>query len=169
MRKITSIVLHCTATRAGQPFNIAAIRAMHKARGFSDIGYHWLIGLNGEVWRGRPEEKVGAHVAGFNAFSIGVCYVGGLDASTAVPRDTRTSAQLAAMKKLLQGIVKRYPEVVILGHRDLSPDRDGDGVVEKHEWLKSCPCFDAGPWANANGLPGGRILKGRLVPLRSPG
>ena len=159
-----AIVVHCTATLAHQPFDVKGIRAMHKARGFSDIGYHWLIGLNGEVWQGRkPETSVGAHVSGFNASTLGISYVGGLDSATARPKDTRTPAQIKAMTALLKDICKRYPQAVVLGHRDLSPDKNGNGTIEPGEWMKSCPCFDAGPWAKTLGLPGGKYSRGKFA------
>ena len=166
-RKSTdAIVVHCTATLAGAPYSVASIRQMHKARGFSDIGYHYLIGLKGEIWQGRkPIESIGVHVSGFNTTTLGVSYVGGLNAITAKPEDTRTPAQKKSLEDLLRRLVKRYPNAVILGHRDLSPDLDGDGVIEKNEYLKECPCFDAGPWAKLLGLPGGKYVKGKYVLL----
>lgn len=144
-KSIRRIVLHCTATREGQPIDAATIRKWHLAQGWKDIGYHFVIGLDGRIERGRPEDQIGSHVAGFNTGSIGVVYVGGLDAQ-GKPKDTRTPAQLAAMARLVGALVKAYPQAQVMGHRDLSPDKDGDGVVEPHEWLKSCPCFDARAW-----------------------
>lgn len=76
-RKIDQIILHCTSTPEGEDFTNAQIREWHLERGFSDIGYHYVIGLNGEVRPGRPESVVGAHCKGHNTRSIGVCYVGG--------------------------------------------------------------------------------------------
>lgn len=161
-----ALVLHCTATLAHQPFNVAAIRSMHKARGFSDIGYNFLIGLNGETWEGRkPVDSAGAHVQNFNSTTLGIAYVGGLRVEDAKPMDTRNPKQIAAMVALLQKLIKRYPKAVILGHRDLSPDLDKDGVVEPHEYMKQCPCFDAGPWAKSLGLPGGKYTNGKFVRL----
>ena len=151
MRAINLIVVHCTATRAGQPFDVASIRQMHKARGFSDIGYHFLIGIDGDVWTGRPLAIPGAHVAGHNARSIGISYVGGLDAQGR-PTDTRTDAQRVAMRRLLTELGAEWPHARITGHRDLSPDRDRDGVVEPHEWLKACPCFDTAAWCRSVGI-----------------
>lgn len=160
-----AIVIHCTATPEGKAHTVASITEMHKARGFSTIGYHYLIGLNGEEWVGRsPDNSVGAHVAGFNATTLGVSYVGGLD-KDGKPKDTRTPAQTATLITLLRHLVLKYPNAVILGHRDLSPDKDGDGQVEPNEWIKVCPCFDAGPWAKSIGLPGGRYTKGKYVKL----
>jgi N-acetylmuramoyl-L-alanine amidase len=161
-----AIVIHCTATLAHHPFDVKAIRAMHIARGFSDIGYAFLIGLNGETWEGRkPVDAVGAHVEGFNSRTIGISYVGGLASATAKPTDTRTDAQKRALEALLRKLVLMYPSAVILGHRDLSPDRNGDGAVTSNEWMKSCPCFEAGPWAKSLGLPGGKYSRGKFVRL----
>jgi N-acetyl-anhydromuramyl-L-alanine amidase AmpD len=166
-RKSTdAIVVHCTATLAGAPYNVDSIRQMHKARGFSDIGYHYLIGLKGEIWEGRkPKNSVGAHVQSFNDSTMGVAYVGGLRASDAKPMDTRTPEQTKSLIKVLTKLSKDYPKAVILGHRDLSKDLDLDGVIEPHEYMKMCPCFDVGPWAKSVGLPGGKLSFGKYIKL----
>lgn len=142
MRDITHIVIHCSATIEGRDHDVKEIDRWHKARGFARIGYHYVIKLDGTRQHGRTEIEVGAHAEGCNAKSIGVCYVGGLGAN-AKSKDTRTAAQKAALLKLLKELRARYPKAVILGHRDLSPDKDGDGVIEAHEWMKACPSFDA--------------------------
>lgn len=147
---IKRIVIHCTATREGQDVTAATIRSWHKKQGWSDIGYHYVIRLGGSVEKGRPDNVVGSHVRGWNTGSIAIVYVGGLDASGKA-KDTRTPAQKRALKSLIELLRKKYP-VPVMGHRDLSPDRDGNGVVEKHEWLKDCPCFDAPAWFKA-GMP----------------
>lgn len=161
-----AIVIHCTATLAGAPYNVASIRQMHKARGFKDIGYHYLIGLDGEVWEGRkPQNSVGSHVKGYNDTTIGVAYVGGLRATDAAPMDTRTEKQKSSLLAVCTKLVKAYPNAVILGHRDLSKDLDLDGVIEPNEYMKMCPCFDAGPWAKSVGLPGGKYSFNKYVKL----
>ncbi len=148
-RRITDIVIHCTATREGQALTVDQIRASHRRQGWSDIGYHYVIGLNGEKWNGRDVDLVGAHVSGHNAHSIGVAYVGGLENKPGVvyaalkAKDTRTEDQKAALLSLLLDLRKLYPSARISGHRDFSPDKNGNGLVEPYEWIKSCPCFDA--------------------------
>ena len=127
MRAINKIIIHCTATKEGLPVTVATVTAWHKQRGFTTIGYHYLIGLNGEIWKGRPEEQVGAHAEGQNANSIGVCYVGGLDAGMK-PKDTRTPAQKAALVVLLIELIQKYPTATIHGHNEFAN--------------KACPCFD---------------------------
>lgn len=157
-----AIVVHCTATLAGAPYNVASIRQMHKARGFSDIGYHFLIGLNGEIWEGRaPKDCVGAHVKDFNATTVGVAYVGGLRAIDGRPTDTRTKKQTESLITVLKKLTRSYTKAVILGHRDLSPDLNKDGEIKADEYMKMCPCFDAGPWAKSVGLPGGKYSYGK--------
>lgn len=141
-REITDIIIHCTATREGLDFSIGQIRKWHQQRGFSDIGYHYIIHRNGSVEDGRSVDIAGAHCAGHNTHSIGVCYIGGLGAD-GKPKDTRTLAQRAALIKLLQTLRKMYPSARIAGHRDYSPDKNHNGVVEAWEWMKDCPCFDA--------------------------
>ena len=100
---------------------------------------------------GEPEDEVGAHVAGFNAYSIGVCYAGGLD-KNGKSKDTRTQAQKAALLRVVIGLIHKYPGAKVCGHRDLSPDKDKDGKVERHEWLKDCPCFDVTEWMIEEGI-----------------
>lgn len=145
MRKIDTVVIHCSATREGQVITAADIDRMHRQRGFDRIGYHYFIRLDGTVERGRADDAVGAHVSGHNATSIGICYAGGLD-KDGKPRDTRTQAQKAAMVRVVLGLIHKYKGAKVLGHRDLSPDKDGDGKIEPHEWLKACPCFDVEEW-----------------------
>lgn len=145
---IDAIVIHCSATKADVDIHAADIDRWHKARGFSEIGYHYVIDLDGAVELGRALPKDGAHcnTAGlsglsYNKHSVGVCYVGGLDAFGR-PADTRTEAQKASMRVLVRRLTEKYPIKEIIGHRDASPDKNGDGVISKNEWLKQCPCFD---------------------------
>lgn len=141
-RVINRIVIHCSATREGKNYTSDDIRRWHKGQGWNDIGYHYVVTISGEIEKGRDEASIGAHVRGHNSDSIGVCYVGGLD-HNGKPKDTRTEPQKAALIKLLRDLKRRYPKAVILGHRDLSPDKNGDGVISRGEWVKDCPCFDA--------------------------
>jgi N-acetylmuramoyl-L-alanine amidase len=160
-----AIVIHCTATPFKVGHNRDTIDAMHKARGFSGIGYHYLIGLDGTLYEGRDIDDMGAHVKHFNDSTAAVAYVGGLGPDGS-PMDTRNQHQNKTLINLLQTILlKRYPKAVITGHRDYSPDLDKDGVVEPHEYIKQCPCFDAGPWAKSVGLPGARYSYGKYVSL----
>ena len=97
---------------------------------------------DGTVTNTRPIELVGAHVKGYNKHSIGICYEGGLDAS-GNPKDTRTPEQRSALRLLVAQLLRRFKdEVRVCGHRDLSPDLNGDGTVEPREWVKQCPCFE---------------------------
>lgn len=141
-RRIDEIIVHCTATREGQTMTVEQIRAEHKRRGWNDIGYHYVVTLDGVIHAGRNVNLVGAHVAGHNAHSIGVVYVGGLD-KYGRAKDTRTDEQRAALLSLLLDLRRLYPTARIRGHRDCSPDLNGDGQVEPSEWVKQCPCFDA--------------------------
>ena len=141
-RTITDIVIHCTATRAWQDYSADDIRRMHKARGWADIGYHYVVRLDGTIENGRDVDKIGAHVSGHNANSIGVVYVGGLD-NQGKAKDTRTENQKNALLNLLLDLRQLYPNARISGHRDFSPDLNGNGTIEPSEWIKECPCFDA--------------------------
>jgi len=105
------------------------ITRWHLARGFTTIGYHYVIYLDGSINAGRPESQAGAHTQGHNANSIGICYVGGMDKDNRKPKDTRTPEQKAALIKLLTDLSAKYPSATIHGHRDFAN--------------KACPSFDA--------------------------
>ena len=148
MQTIDAIVIHCSATRVGWDVRAADIDRWHKERGFAGIGYHYVIDLDGTVEFGRRLPKDGAHcntagVSGrsYNKHSIGICYVGGLD-KNGNPADTRTLAQKEAMHTLVWRLFEKYPIKEIIGHRDASPDKNGDGKISPNEWIKMCPCFD---------------------------
>ena len=130
-RRIDLIVVHCSATRCDSPTSLEAITEWHQARGFATIGYHYYITRDGEVHRGRPLHQVGAHAAGYNRHSIGICYEGGL-LPDGTPADTRTEAQKDSLQRLLDRLKKDYPDAHVKGHRDLP------GVC------KECPCYDVG-------------------------
>lgn len=148
-RRIDYIVIHCTATPEGRDLTVEDIRRQHKAQGWSDVGYHLLVYRDGSVHAGRDVNIAGAHVTGYNSYSIGIAYVGGLENDPKKtyqqlkPKDTRTEAQKAAMLALLMDLRKLYPKAVIKGHRDFSPDLNGNGTIEPQEWVKDCPSFDA--------------------------
>lgn len=147
-RRIDYIVVHCTATPEGRDVTVEQIRKEHKEQGWSDIGYHYVVTLDGKAHLGRDADLVGSHVKGFNSYSIGVVYVGGLENkplaySKLKAKDTRTDAQKAELLSLLIDLRKLYPKARILGHRDFSPDTNGDGVISPCEWIKECPSFDA--------------------------
>ena len=140
-RVINEIIVHCTATPEGVDKTVAQIRANHVApvskggRGWSDIGYHYVVYRDGCVHEGRNVNISGAHCTGHNSHSIGVVYVGGLENKPGVaysklkPKDTRTQAQKDALVKLLKDLRKLYPTARIRGHRDFAN--------------KACPSFDA--------------------------
>lgn len=142
MRKIDSIIIHCSATKAGEDFRAKDIDRWHREQGFQMIGYNFVIDLDGTVEVGRPTSMTGAHCKGWNSRSIGICYIGGLDAAGR-PADTRTQAQKEALHRVVRNLLESYPSIVyILGHRDTSPDKNKDGKITPDEWIKACPCFD---------------------------
>ena len=141
MRAIDLIVIHCSSTRENYALTEQALEASHRLIGFDGTGYHFYVRRDGRVLATRPVSKVGAHVRGYNAHSIGICYEGGLDAE-GNPKDTRTPEQRSALRLLVHRLLKLFKDARVCGHRDLSPDRDGDGTVEPGEWVKQCPCFE---------------------------
>lgn len=120
MRAIHKIIIHCTATREGDDISVDTIRRWHLARGWSDIGYHYIIDLKGNINAGRPIELIGAHTRGFNKGSIGIAYVGGVEADGKTPKDTRTKAQKDAIIRLVKKLKGCYPDVTIHGHNEFS-------------------------------------------------
>lgn len=129
LNQVKYIVIHCTDTPAGREVTVADVVKWHKARGFEDIGYHYLIGLDGTVHLGRSVRYQGAHCKAVNTCSIAICYVGGRTSSD--PRswdDTRTEAQKIALRRLVVELQRQHPGALVRGHRDFDP--------------KACPCFD---------------------------
>lgn len=128
MRQIKKIVVHCADTPASMNIGADEIRVWHvDGNGWKDIGYHYVIRRDGTLENGRPESDTGAHVAGHNADSIGICLVGGK------PGANFTRQQWATLEKLVNGLTVKYPHAMVMGHRDLDPG-------------KRCPTFDARAW-----------------------
>ena len=129
MRKINKIIIHCSATPQNRKVSVNTIRKWHLQRGFNDIGYHYVIHLDGKISVGRPIEKVGAHCAYENRGSIGICYVGGMTKDMRNPKDTRTQAQKDSLIKLMHELIYKYnKDMTIHGHNEYAN--------------KACPCFD---------------------------
>jgi len=129
MRDISQIIIHCSATPEGRDVSIDEIRKWHvEERGWSDIGYHYVIGLDGQIHKGRPVETQGAHCKGQNHNSIGICYVGGMDVAGKRPKDTRTKQQQQALMSLLRLLRDDYGVTEIHGHNEYSN--------------KACPSFN---------------------------
>mgnify|MGYP002622132162 CR=1 FL=1 len=128
MRQITEIIIHCTATPEGRDVSLDDIRQWHRAHGFADIGYHYIIHLDGSVSKGRPLNQPGAHCVGHNANSIGIAYVGGLATDKKTPKDTRTERQKTSIRNLLRELLTQFPKAMVHGHREFAN--------------KACPCFD---------------------------
>lgn len=141
MRTIDSIIIHCSATKAGQDFTAKDVDRWHRQRGFNGIGYHYVVRLDGTLEKGRDVSLPGAHCMGWNERSIGICYIGGLNAN-GKPADTRTGAQKRVLYQLIMDLQREYQISQVLGHRDTSPDSNGDGTIEPCEYVKACPSFD---------------------------
>lgn len=127
MRDINKIILHCSATPEYRHVSVNTIRQWHLDRGWSDIGYHYIIELDGTIKEGRPVERQGAHVRGLNKNSIGICYVGGCDEDMK-PKDTRTIAQKISLERLITELMNANINSTLHGHNEFSS--------------KACPSFD---------------------------
>jgi len=129
MRKINKIILHCAATPEGREVSLDTIRKWHLQRGFNDIGYHYVIHLDGKISVGRPLNKQGAHCSGQNRGSIGICYVGGMSKDMKKAKDTRTQAQKDSLIKLMHELIYKYnKDMTIHGHNEYAN--------------KACPSFN---------------------------
>lgn len=173
MRPINLIVIHCAATPnghslfrgvPGEKFQTTPVQVLDEMHGnrqppfnrapawvacfnpdLKHIGYHFVLYTNGGHATGRNLEEVGAHITGHNANSIGICMIG---------TDAFTAAQWGTLKDLVTTLLKQYPAARVCGHRDLSPDLNGDGTIEPNEWIKTCPGFNVADW-----------IKGGMAPL----
>lgn len=141
MRTIKYIVVHCTAGRQNQP--TSEIQRMWRGMGWRNPGYHFLISADGTEEQLADISVICNGVAGQNREAIHVSYKGGWDLKRKQGIDNRTDQQKASLLSRLRALKKLFPKAQIVGHRDLSKDLDGDGVVEQHEWIKVCPSFDA--------------------------
>lgn len=128
MRKITEIIIHCSATPEGKDFTVDDIRRWHLARHFADIGYHYVIYRDGSVHKGRAENIAGAHCLRHNANSIGICYIGGVAKDGKTPKDTRTPQQKTALRQLVNQLKFYYPHATVHGHNEFA--------------AKACPSFN---------------------------
>ena len=144
MRTIKYIVVHCTGTVPDA--SIESIkRYWTNELKWKNPGYHYIIKRNGEIVKINEEENISNGARNHNKHSIHISYIGGLD-KTGKPSDNRTDAQKHALFNKLVQLSEKYPGAVILGHRDLSPDKDGNGIIEPFEWVKNCPGFDMREW-----------------------
>ena len=128
-RNIKELIVHCSATPEGKDYSIDTIRQWHLQRGFSDIGYHYIIYRDGSIHTGRDESIIGAHCTGHNTNSIGVCYIGGCASDGKTPKDTRTLQQKESLLSLLKTLKVKYPNAKIYPHYKFA--------------AKACPSFNA--------------------------
>lgn len=167
-RLISLLVVHCSATPSGRPIGpwdaATVINGWHAARGFrrssplarsfnvelQSIGYHYVIDVDGLHYTGRHLSEIGAHVSGHNAYSVGICLVGGAEreARYSEPQWGTLARLVAALASTLKIPLQPGNAVRpgVCGHRDLSPDLNRSGAIEPAEWLKTCPGFSVGQW-----------------------
>lgn len=136
-RPIDKLIIHCAATKPGMDIGVKEIRKWHLDRGFNDIGYHYVIRRDGTVETGRSVDLVGAHVAGHNTGSHGICLVGGID-DDMNPKANFTEDQWDQLKRVVKAFKAEYPRATIHGHNEFA--------------AKSCPSFDVQEWLRREGL-----------------
>ena len=130
MKKIDKLIVHCSATREGQHITVDTIRDWHvNGRGWNDIGYHYIIYLDGSIKKGREDNVHGAHCKGHNSSSLGICYIGGLEEDGKTPKDTRTYKQIESLECLLMTLKAIHTDSVVCSHNDFAN--------------KACPSFNA--------------------------
>lgn len=128
MRYIDKIIIHCSATPEFRDVTTDDLYSWHVVQnGWSDIGYHFFIDLDGVLHNCRPVERSGAHTKGLNKNSIGICYAGGLDKQMN-PKDTRNDAQKRALDLLIYDLMDEHIDATLHGHNEFSS--------------KACPSFD---------------------------
>ena len=130
MRKITDIIIHCSATKEGRDFDVEDVRNWHvKGNKWNDVGYHYVIKLDGTIEIGRPIDKMGAHCKGHNRNSIGICYAGGMGMDLKSWKDTRTPEQIESLKSLVNALKTCFNIQKVSGHNEYTSS-------------KICPCFN---------------------------
>ncbi len=128
MRSIKYIVIHCTAT-SGEAKVESIVRYWKEQLKWKNAGYHFIIDEAGHVTALQPLQKPSNGVRGYNAHSINISYIGGIN-ENGKPKDTRTGAQYVAMESLVKALKGVYPHAVVLGHRDFPKVK------------KACPSFE---------------------------
>ena len=146
VRNIKRIFIHCTAGYGG----VESIKRYWKSIGWKSVGYHRIIAEDGEVFQLAPYDQVTNGVKYYNSTSIHICYIGGVNKQDVnKAEDTRTDAQKKALLCELDNALnflsdyQDISKVEILGHRDISPDKNLNGKVDSWERIKECPSFDA--------------------------
>lgn len=156
-RPINRIVLHTTAT--SQSATVKSIKTFWKTpkgrkgaryipyiqggMGWRNPGYHYIVGLKGERNIIAHLSQIVNGVHGYNEDSVHVSYIGGKGGV-----DTRTELQKKEMEFLIRELRSDaiLGPVPVVGHRDLSPDLNGDGIITPNEWTKLCPSFSVAEW-----------------------
>lgn len=142
MRSITRIFVHCTASWQNST-TVDSLKAEFKAKGWGNPGYHYVIFPNGKIVQMLSETLIANGVKNYNSHSIHVAWVGGIDREHLSGIDNRTPAQRVALFDLLTKLKLKYRDAIIMGHRDISPDLNHNGVIDPWEYIKNCPCFNA--------------------------
>jgi N-acetylmuramoyl-L-alanine amidase len=141
---IKYLVVHCTATPVTA--TIESIKRYWKnVLKWNNPGYHYIIERSGNIVTVTAEENIANGVAGNNANAIHISYIGGID-ENGKPLDNRSPEQVQGLYQKLIELARKYPDAIIRGHRDFSPDKDGDGMIQSWEWIKGCPSFDVTEW-----------------------
>lgn len=137
-RPVNRLFIHCAATPPTMDIGAKEIRKWHKDKGWSDIGYHWVIRRNGKIEDGRPINKVGAHVKGYNTGSLAICMIGGVDIEMN-PTPNFTDKQWHTLELMVRSIKAQIPHITIHGHNEFDHG-------------KACPSFSVQNWLESKGI-----------------
>lgn len=139
-RNIKAVVIHCTAGHPTQSVD-DIIAYWSSVKKWNNPGYHYLVDIYGKVFQLHDESKVSNGVIGHNSQLINIAWIGGYDKKSNSYVDNRTDVQKTALAELARTLARKY-NVPVHGHRDMSPDKNGDGEISPDEWLKECPLFE---------------------------
>lgn len=136
-RNIKYLAIHCTATQP-EATKESILNYWKNVLKWKSVGYHRLIDRFGTIHELADYESITNGVAGFNSVSVHISYIGGIDV-LGKPQDTRTCKQIESMIYLIKEIRKKYPNIIVQGHRDFGAN-------------KACPSFDVKSWLKSVSL-----------------
>lgn len=144
MRDIRYIVLHTTATKLDT--KVESIQRYWKTElGWKNPGYHFMYDKEGKEYQLAPLEQICNGVQGYNKYCVHLATIGGMNDKGEYV-DNRTEAQKQAVERRVRLLHAQFPKAIIQGHRDFSPDKNKNGIIEPHEWIKACPLYSVKEW-----------------------
>lgn len=150
MRNVKFGVIHCTSGPQNQSTQ-EILNYWKVVNKWKNVGYHFEIDADGLITELTSIANIANGVSGHNSNAIHISYKGGID-KNGKAIDNRTTAQKASLVLLIKRLTELFPNIVWVGHRDFSTDKNGNGIIETWEWIKSCPSFDVRDWLKEIGV-----------------